>query len=271
MASVPQVDGAKGGPPAREAGRAYKNVIVLTCGQSGSSVLTALIARAGFWVGDETTNVGYDTFENADLVDLDRKILEACGCDWGRLTMGPPVECMRGLPDRFGDGKARTFVEQCEAHRPWIWKDPRLCYTMHYWERYLDLSNCSFVVMGRDMRQAWAGHMIKAMGPMSFAAFKGIHQGLVDTAEAYLRERQRSRFFTTFEALMLEPERVIDELNEFLGTSLTMDDLRATYHGQLGRLRYSRLDYLHAWARYQAHRWILRDTARKNARIAGVR
>jgi hypothetical protein len=30
------------------------NVIIITAGETGSSVLIGLIARAGFWTGDET-------------------------------------------------------------------------------------------------------------------------------------------------------------------------------------------------------------------------
>jgi hypothetical protein len=45
-----------------------KNVIILTSGLSGSSVLAGLIANAGYWVGDETFKKDdYDTFENREL------------------------------------------------------------------------------------------------------------------------------------------------------------------------------------------------------------
>src|SRR5215472_209946 len=56
------------------------NVIILTSGLSGSSVLTALICRAGYWSGDRThKKPHYDTFENERLIELDCRIIAEAG------------------------------------------------------------------------------------------------------------------------------------------------------------------------------------------------
>src|ERR1700686_3366711 len=53
------------------------NVIILTSGLTGSSVLTGLIARAGYWPGDRThKKKEFDTYENEELIDLNRRIFE---------------------------------------------------------------------------------------------------------------------------------------------------------------------------------------------------
>ena len=47
------------------------NTIILTSGLTGSSVLTGLLARGGFWAGDRTAKKkDYDTFENEELIRL---------------------------------------------------------------------------------------------------------------------------------------------------------------------------------------------------------
>ncbi len=56
------------------------NVIVLTTGLSGSSVITGLIAQEGYWLGDETifkSNASghYETYENKKLVELNDELL----------------------------------------------------------------------------------------------------------------------------------------------------------------------------------------------------
>src|SRR3974390_1829147 len=56
-----------------------KNVIVLTMGLSGSSVLTGLLSKAGYWTGGETFRKEYDTYENRGLIGLNSKLLEAAG------------------------------------------------------------------------------------------------------------------------------------------------------------------------------------------------
>src|SRR4030095_5715458 len=53
-----------------------KNVIVLTHGWSGSSMLAALLGTAQYWLGDETGEKSdYDTFENRRLVELNRQMM----------------------------------------------------------------------------------------------------------------------------------------------------------------------------------------------------
>ena len=57
------------------------NLIVLNNGLSGSSVLTGLIAQAGYWTGSQTISKqdyatqAYDTHESVDLVQLNQNIL----------------------------------------------------------------------------------------------------------------------------------------------------------------------------------------------------
>jgi hypothetical protein len=56
-----------------------QNVIVLTSGLSGSSVLTSLVAKAGYWTGETHKKHDYDTYENTELLDLNLKILAPAG------------------------------------------------------------------------------------------------------------------------------------------------------------------------------------------------
>ena len=61
-------------------GNMKPNVIILTSGLSGSSVLTGLICRAGYWSGDLThKKPQYDTFENERLIELNRQIQTDAG------------------------------------------------------------------------------------------------------------------------------------------------------------------------------------------------
>lgn len=59
----------------------------------------------------------------------------------------------------------RTFLQQYEANAPWVWKDPRLCYTLGYWGRMLDPATTRVVLTLRDpqaiylsfVRLGWRG------------------------------------------------------------------------------------------------------------------
>ena len=55
-----------------------KNVIILTYGLSGSSVLTGLLVRGGYWPGAKTyVKPDYDTFENVRLIELNKQLFAA--------------------------------------------------------------------------------------------------------------------------------------------------------------------------------------------------
>ena len=67
-----------------------QNLIILTGGLSGSSVLAGLINKAGYWLGTKTTKVKYDTFENSKLVELNIKLFRNSGYFWRGVDDIPP-------------------------------------------------------------------------------------------------------------------------------------------------------------------------------------
>ena len=63
------------------------NVIILTTGISGSSVITGLLAKSGLWAGDDTVfkdNITgkYETYENQKLVNLNTSLLKEVGLEF---------------------------------------------------------------------------------------------------------------------------------------------------------------------------------------------
>src|SRR5690242_8271422 len=125
-----------------------KNVIILTSGLTGSSVLTALISRGGYWTGDLTHNKKeYDTFENRELIDLDLNLFSEARYH-GNYTMEFSSEMIRRIASLHGvieDTPYRRFLDKCNQHRPWIWKDPRLWLTIRFWAHLLNLEECKFL------------------------------------------------------------------------------------------------------------------------------
>src|SRR5437867_1497162 len=103
------------------------NVVILTTGLSGSSVLTGLIARAGYWPGDSTHKKEYDTFENQELVKLNKALIDDAGFKGDYMTQFSPEAIRRvsTIDATAGKDRYRMFINTCDGHRPWIWKDPR--------------------------------------------------------------------------------------------------------------------------------------------------
>ena len=49
----------------------------------------------------------------------------------------------------------QQFVDKCNEHRPWIWKDPRLWLTIRFWQHLLNPKDCKFILLTRDPLQTW--------------------------------------------------------------------------------------------------------------------
>lgn len=235
-----------------------KNVIILTSGLTGSSVLTGLISRAGYWMGDATfKKKAYDTHENQDLIELNRQIFEQAGYLGNYLTefSGNAIRKIESIAtEPAGSEPYRKFLEKCAAHQPWVWKDPRLWLTIRYWKRFLDLKNCQFIVLTRGSRQLWAS-TIRRRQIVSYKDSCAYEARIRSSVLDFLQSHDASFIEMQYEKLIVRPEETIANLNRFLGTSLSVDDLKSVYHKPLYKTPgNSLLDYVTAiliyWKNY---------------------
>lgn len=127
--------------------------IVLGMHRSGTSALTSLLDRLGFYAGpdeslsaaDEDNAKGY--WENRELYALDEEILAALGGSW--------TEPLEIDPRRLGDAaragflpRARALVGKLDSYGPWVIKDPRLCLLLPFWRELLERPVC--ILIHRD-------------------------------------------------------------------------------------------------------------------------
>lgn len=243
------------------------SIVVLT-GGGGSSVLTGLVARKGYWLSDDTKTVAYQTYENARLVDLDGMLLKASGFRWHDIGDLPPpdVERIRRLATEIDLTEYRAFIEECERHRPWIWKDPRLCYTAGFWQQLIDLRNTRIIHMERDLRQSWIGSVLRGRC-IKYRDLCTLQNGHSDAVRHFLREIGAEYHHVTFEQLTAQPDQTLRDLGAFLDLDLTVDDLKAVYRGKLYQERWSTWDDLRARARF-FYCSTLRGTAERFPRTA---
>ncbi len=115
------------------------NVVILTVGWTGSSMLAGLLRAAGFWTGTTVRNTDYDTFENAELVRLNRKLLTMAGIGEGYATRFHPEWYTRveRLAHTANRSQFTAFIDDSGRHAPWLWKDPRLSVTIGFWRNLL--------------------------------------------------------------------------------------------------------------------------------------
>lgn len=211
-----------------------RNVIILTSGLTGSSVLSGLISRGGFWTGDTHKKEDYDTYENKRLIELNLSLFRQANYTGNYLTefSSDAMDRIGSLYGSIDDTPYREFLATCNRHAPWIWKDPRLWLTIRFWQNLLDLNQCSFIVLTRGYLQCWVSATLRRQ-IRSYRDSRAYEQRVKDSATDFLQENKLPHLQIGYEELILTPAEAVSKLNSYLGSSLTVDDLKAIYHKPL--------------------------------------
>lgn len=213
------------------------NVIILTSGLSGSSVLAGLLVRAGFWPGTDTfRKADYETFENCELVRLNMRLLEEAGYkgDYTREVSRQAIADIASLDGTIGAAPFREMVEECERHRPWLWKDPRLWLTIRFWGKLLHLRECRFIHLTRAPWPLWISSLLRRQ-VTTLRFLRGYEAEISVSISGFLEENRLAYLHMTYEELILKPDDAIARLNRYLGTALSVADLEAVYTRPLYR------------------------------------
>ena len=208
---------------------ARKNVIVLTHGWTGSSIFSALFGEAGYWLGGETmAKPDYDTFENAGLVALNNRLLHelAPTLNHEHQFSDHDVQKIAARATALDLQPYRNFIAECNQNQPWLWKDPRLTWTIRAWSSVLDLEQTAFLVLTRDPTQAWISANLRRH-VQSFAFTRRYNGGITQSNLRFLQERGLPHLHLSFEDLLLSPQDTLARLNAFFKLGLSMAQLHA--------------------------------------------
>jgi hypothetical protein len=233
-----------------------KNVIILTPGLAGSSVLTSLLGKAGYWAGESTMKKkDYDTWENTELIALNNRILEETEFreKWTMTFRPDYVTRIHDAARSLDAAPYAELVRKCDEHSPWIWKDPRLWLTIRHWQPFLDLSNTCFLVIRREHLQLWISTTLRRqIQTMDYS--RRYNDGVLESIMEFLRAEGAEWLDVLYEDLMIRPEKVIEGINRMAGTSLTLADFKSVFRGDLGCRQHGVKNFLLAMAIYLKNR-----------------
>ena len=133
-----------------------RNVLVVGMARSGTSLVASIFGAAGYYLGqrlrqaDDANPLGY--YQSEELTTLDAELLHRVGFPfhntWIRGDIPEDavaaIEKLEVLPEH------RAFVARFDQHSPWAWKDPRLCATLGFWLKAIDLDRVCAVLVRRD-------------------------------------------------------------------------------------------------------------------------
>jgi hypothetical protein len=213
-----------------------RNVIILTSGITGSSVLSGFLAQSGYWAGD-TTHIKekqYNTFENDELIRLNLQLFEQAGYSGNYLKefSTNAIARIAALHTSNDGGPYREFVEKCAQHRPWVWKDPRLWLTIYFWQHFVNLNECKFILLTRDLLQSWVSVTLRR-DIWSYASFKQYETSIHNSLVSFLKGNNLPYLQITYDNLIHRPEETIKELSGHLEADLKVSDLEVVYKGAL--------------------------------------
>ncbi len=215
-----------------------KNVLVVGMPRSGTSMTTAIFVRQGFFVaedegkelrkGDEYNPSGY--FEAEPLTKSNAAIFKAAGFEFDNTWLYKPItdtqaNTIFNLPHLQSD---RQLVARYNEHSPWVWKDPRLCYTLAYWWPLMDHSNTVVLLLKRD-----ADEILQ-----SFRRLKWRRHTTEDKQDVYMRitghmnfVEQTIKYFKIphividYASYANEPEITAQRMKDFFGLPISAEEL----------------------------------------------
>jgi len=147
----------------------FKNVLVVGMPRSGTSMTASIFTRQGYFVaedesqelreGDEYNPSGY--WEAESLIKSNAEIFKAAGYNHDNTWLFDPitnaqVSKISSLPPQQ---QHQALIEKFENNTPWIWKDPRLCYTLDYWWPLLNPETTRVLLLKRTPSEIYSSFL----------------------------------------------------------------------------------------------------------------
>jgi len=179
--------------------------------RSGTSVLTHLLACMGFDAGppeslqpgDAANPQGY--WESRAAWALDEEVLATLGASWWEvadldLEALPPADRERYV------ARARSIVDELDARRPWVLKEPRMCLLLPLWREALEAP--TFALVHRDPLEIARSLQARDGFPVPI----GLALWETYALAALRHSRGAARVAVSYGRLLREPARVVKEL-----------------------------------------------------------
>lgn len=142
-----------------------KNVLILGMARSGTSMTAAIFSRKGYYIAKNNKNQlqmadkynpsGY--WESDDILTANKGLLAAVGFQHDNTWFHEPIskEQASNIHTLPVLDTHRQLVSSFNTNQPWVWKDPRLCYTLGFWWPLLNQSNTKVLLIKREHKEIY--------------------------------------------------------------------------------------------------------------------
>jgi hypothetical protein len=229
--------------------KTVRNAIVVGLPRSGTSLTAAIFVNKNYRTPrdllptNEANPFGY--WEAESLNDHNAAILGAAGFPFHNTWMFDRIrpEQASKIYELSPFPEHERYLQAFEQRPPWVWKDPRFCYTLAYWWPMMNPETTGVLLVRRTRdaifrsfnRLDWSRPL--ARGKDDFYARVDDH---IEAAMSAIRAFDIPYVEIEYDEFLEAPERVAQRLSDFFGISVTAADLnvrRELNHSYLrGRL-----------------------------------
>lgn len=215
-----------------------KNVVIVGPPRSGTSLTAGIFARHGYFVApnldedlrsaDDANPFGY--WEAEQIVESNVEILRRAGFRDHNTWHFDPItaEQIARIAALEPDARHRALVQGFTAHSPWMWKDPRLCFTLDYWWKLLGVETTVVLLATRQLQSVYQSFLRLGWCDTSAAArlsvIARVRQHL-DAASAAVKRLGIPYEVIDYDDYTRDAENVARRISTLTGVRLTAGDL----------------------------------------------
>jgi len=215
-----------------------KNVLVVGMPRSGTSMTASIFANNGYFVaedkdkelrsGDEYNPSGY--WEAETLIQSNAEIFSAAGFKYDNTWLYDSIsnEQAAAIFTLQQSTNHQELVHKFNQQSPWIWKDPRLCYTLGYWWPLLDASTTGVLFLKREPKEIYNSFIRLKWRSISLKDKDDVLSRIqkhLDATEIALKKYNIPHIIIHYSDYKEQPEKTVNKLNSFFDLNLNKDDL----------------------------------------------
>lgn len=231
-----------------------KNVLIVGMPRSGTSMTTNIFVRQGYHVaqdnqsdlrpGDKHNPAGY--FEAQPLIEANVEVFKRSDFNHHNTWLFDEInsEQVSKIQKIKMIAEHQALVNQYEMHAPWVWKDPRLCYTLPYWWSYLNKDTTRVLLLRREPEEIYQSFLGLKWRVPSEESRADVYQreiDHIDAAKAALEKFDIPFVEVNYRDFEKDPEQVLTKLNAVFDLNLQKQDLgynnNLNHNGIRGKIR----------------------------------
>jgi hypothetical protein len=215
-----------------------KNVMIVGMPRSGTSLMAGALAGCGYYVTedpeaglrppDHHNPGGY--WEAESLTQLNASLFGAAGYPEDNSWLGHRIsdEAVKRIWSLEPGDTHRGFMAGYEARSPWLWKDPRLCYTLPFWWPLARGDSTRVLLIRRDPEAIWQSFVRLRWREATAEAKADVLSRVVDhltAAEEAIARLGIPHLEVRYEDVADHPEAVAKRISDFLSVDIRPDQL----------------------------------------------